>query len=123
VKAPVPPDALRCTAVARWSGDGTKRCRKRAKGAGRYCTMHARFPPRPERASSVLLESLATIVLDERKEIRVEVREREGSEFVAVRLYLGDTPTRRALFVSPGQLEDLVAGLDRAASRLDEVRS
>lgn len=122
MRAPVPPDALRCTAVARWSGDGTKRCRKRAKGAGRYCTMHARFPPRPERERSVLLEVLSTVDIGGGKRFCVELREREEREFVAVRLYLGDTPTRRALFVSPGQLEDLVAGLDLAASRLDEVR-
>lgn len=117
MKAAVPPDALRCTAVARWSGDGTKRCRKRARGAARFCTMHTRFPPRPRRTSSVLLESLATIVLDERKEIRVEVREREGAEFVSVRLFLDDVPTRRGIFLAPERLCAFADGMTRACER------
>lgn len=119
MRAPVPPDALRCTAVARWSGSGTKRCRKRARSASRFCTMHTKFPPRDRRASSVLLESLATIVLDERKEIRVEVRERDGSEFISVRLYLDDAPTRRGIFLAPEQLYAFAAGMSGASERYE----
>lgn len=81
--------------------------------------MHTKFPPRDRRVSSVLLESLATIVLDERKEIRVEVRERDGSEFVSVRLFLDDVPTRRGIFLAPERLCAFAAGMTRACERYE----
>lgn len=118
---PAPPDKVRCTAVARWTGNGKGRCRKAAYGSSRLCPMHAKFPPRPERERSSLVEFLATAPLGEGKEIRVELRVLEDEEFLSVRLYLGDVPTRKAFHLSPRQLGELHAALDRALDRLDGV--
>lgn len=119
MRAPVPPDALRCVATARWTGNGTKRCRKRAKGASRYCTMHTRFPPRERAAASVLLESLSAVEFGSEKEVRVEVREREGNEFVSVRLYVDGAPTRRGLYVPLDRFRPLVEALEEALERFE----
>lgn len=79
--------------------------------------MHTKFPPRPERERSSLLEFLATAPLGDGKEIRVELREREAEEFVSVRLYLADVPTRKAFHLSLRQLQELHDALDRALDR------
>ena len=85
--------------------------------------MHVKFPPRPPAERSSLVAFLAAAPLGDGKEIRVEMRERDGEEFVSVRLYLGDVPTRKAFYLSPRQLGELHAALDRALDRLDGVAS
>lgn len=118
---PLPPDSIRCTATARWSGAGRDRCRKVAHGPSGLCTMHSKFPPRPAAEMSALVDELAVADLGDGKEIRVELREREDVAFVSVRLYLGGAPTRKSFYLSPGQLGDLHAALDQALDRLDGV--
>lgn len=122
MKRPPPADRVRCVALARWTGNGRGRCRNAAYGRDRFCKSHQKFPPRPEREPSILLEPLSVVHLGEGKEIVVELREREGKEFVSIRLVIGGAPTRRTLYLSPCQLEEFADGIGRAAMWLSEVR-
>lgn len=115
---PIPHDSVRCTAPARWTGG---RCRKAAYGPSGLCTMHRRFPPRAPRPDPSLVSELGAFNLGDGKTIRVQLRERQdGDTFVAVRLFLGDVPTRKALYLSPSGLDGFALALSDAAERLGE---
>lgn len=116
---PVLPNAVRCTALARWTGNGRSRCRKRAWGSAQLCTMHERFPPRPKADTSLLAE-LGSFELGGDKVIRVQLRQGKDGPFVAIRLFLGETPTRKALYLAPSDLDGFALALSDAAEALEE---
>lgn len=112
----LPPDSVRCTAPARWTGG---RCRKAAYGPSGLCTMHRRFPPRGPRPDPSLVSELGAFDLGEGKAIRVHLRRRrDGETFVAVRLFVDDVPTRKALYLSPRGLDGFAFALSDAAEKL-----
>lgn len=68
------------------------------------------------------MAELGAFDLGEGKTIRVQLRRgAAGGEFVSIRLFLGDVPTRKALYLSPEQLDGLALALSDAAERLEEA--
>lgn len=116
---PIPPDEIRCTAVARWSGNGKGRCRKAAYGSSRLCKTHRECQGRPPRPMSELIARLNVVDLGDGREFWIQLREREESRYVAIRLFIGGTPTRRSINVPPGLLRELADGLAEAAEALE----
>lgn len=116
---PAPRDDIRCKALARWTGNGRARCRNAAYGPSQLCRSHFRVKDRPPRPVSELIARLNVVDLGDGREIWIQLREREQSRYVSIRLFIGGVPTRRSINVPPGLLRDLVEGLAEAAEALE----